>query len=415
MNRPTLSNLLDQLTHKFELDVRYFVKGGIWLSMSVLLNYGLGLFRTVAFARLIDQNTYGQFGFVNSIFNSIGLLSLPGINAALIETVARGNYGSLFDAAFARARWGLLGSLGLIGVGYYYLQSGHLDLFAAFSISAIFLPILSALQVASAYYNGRKQFNTVSVMAMSLSVLTTFLLVVVLWLHQGVIWLVIANDTSILLIYLLYFWRAARLARSAPRDPQVISYGRALTWAGAISSFTFELDNAILGFSSGFVNVAIYNISSVLPDALKDFIKTLTPLVMPKIAEKPEKKIYTHETRKKLLYLLLVNVVIVLITIAILPFVITLLYGNKYNASIPFAQLLMFSLVFGLPGAFFAAALQARKQTKAIYRFNLIYGILQISTLLVFVPLLGVLGIVLSRIVTRLISTLYQWYAVARI
>ena len=195
----------------------------------------------------------------------------------------------------------------------------------------------------------------------------------------------------------------------------MVTYGRALTWAQAIGLVASYLDRVVLGFSAGFVDVAIYNIASVLPRSAKGLMKMLTSLSMPKIAEHPDKRVYTRRTRIHLLFLLVLNLLVVFAAIVVIPVILPLLYGDRYLASVRYAQLLMLSLAVGWPSAFFAAALQARKQTQAIYRFNLIYGVLQVSTLIVFVPLWSVLGIVLSRIITRWGATLYQWYAVTKI
>jgi len=161
--------------------------------------------------------------------------------------------------------------------------------------------------------------------------------------------------------------------------------------------------------------VAIYTVASFLPESLKGFVKTLTPLAMPKIAEQPGKRVYSPQTMTRLLFLLILNLLVVLVAILAIPTILAFFYGELYAASRTYAQLLMLSLVAGWPSSFFDAALQARKRTRDIYCFNLIYGALQVSSLIIFVPLWGILGIVLSRIVTRLGATLYQWYAVTKI
>jgi len=310
MKQKSISCYLSQLSGRLQIDVRYFVKGGLWLSLPFFAGYVLSLIRSVAFAHLTEQSTYGQFGFVNSIAGMVGILTLPGIGTALVETVARGNLGSVIDAARARARWGALGSLVMAGVSLYYLYRGQHELVIALFVAGAFLPFTSAFQVVQAYYNGRKRFDMVSLIRVGVTVLSTATLLLVLWLKSSLLWLIVANSGSQLLFYLVFYQRAVRYAREAPRDPEMVVYGRSLTWAQAIGSVAFYLDSVLLGFSAGFVDVAVYNIASALPKSIKGLMKMLTPLSMPKIAERPDKRIYTRRTRRHLVRLLVFNLAV---------------------------------------------------------------------------------------------------------
>ncbi len=410
-----LRRLLAALGDRFELDIGYFLRGGLWLSLPILVDHLLGFLRSVAFARLTEQTTYGTFGFVISITGTVAILTLPGMNTALAETVARGNLGSLADAVRTRARWGILGSILLAGTAVYYVSLQRQELALALLLGAALLPLTSSLQVIHAYYSGRKRFEMVSLMSSGLLILTTAALLIALWLEKGLLWLVLINSGVQVLFDLFFYLRAIRHIHNAPRDLDMVAYGRSLTWAQAISTVALQLDSVILGFSASFVDVAIYSIANVFPKSIGSITKTLTPLAMPKIAQKPDKQVYSTKTRRNLSILLLLNLFMVTVAILALPTLIRLLYGEGYAASIRYAQLLMISVAVSWPSSFFTAALQARKQTRSIYQFNLIYGILQVGTLVVFVPLWGILGIVISRIVTRLGSTLYQWHAVTRL
>jgi len=49
----------------------------------------LGLIRSIFFSRFTSPTIYGQFGFVNAVYSTFDFLTLPGVNTALTETVAR--------------------------------------------------------------------------------------------------------------------------------------------------------------------------------------------------------------------------------------------------------------------------------------------------------------------------------------
>ncbi len=104
-----IDRTLASLSSRFEIDLAYFVKGGLWLTLPLVFSSLLGLVRAAFFARLSDQELYGQFGFVVGVMGLFAILALPGMGVALTQTVARGNHGALVDAARAICRWGWLG------------------------------------------------------------------------------------------------------------------------------------------------------------------------------------------------------------------------------------------------------------------------------------------------------------------
>ena len=144
-------------------------------------------------------------------------------------------------------------------------------------------------------------------------------------------------------------------------------------------------------------------------------MKPSLDLLLPKIAAHPDKPINTKSTRRQLLILLAVNVLLVVVAIILLPFIIPLFYGSQYNQSIPLAQLLMLSLIFNWPSTFFLDVLQARKQTKSLYYSNLIFGTLQTATLAIGVFVIGIWAAVLDSIFARWTVAYYQWRVVSKL
>lgn len=406
---------LNKLSGLLGLDLKYFIGGGIWLLLPFGINILLGIIRSIFFARLLQQSVYGQFTFVNATMGTLAILSLPGINIALVETVARGNWGSMIDGARARAIFGFLGTIGMTAVSLYFYMQGEDQLVLALLISGVFLPFNSAFQVAQAYHNGRKQIKIVGLMQTGIMSLSTILLILVLLVEGGLIWLVLVDSLSKLVFYSIFYLKARKEVIGTPRDPEVVTYGRNLTGAQAIESIATYLDNVILGFSVGFVDVAIYRIASVFPKNYNSLTKIASTLTIPKIAEHPNKQIYTNRVRRQLSVLQIINLILVMIIIILIQIFIPIFYGDIYSESIFFAQLLMVSLIFALPDAFFVAALQSRKQTKSIAQGNIISGVLLIAFLLILVPSIGIIGIIISRIISRWSSSFYRFYKVSKI
>lgn len=184
--------------------------------------------------------------------------------------------------------------MGLVGFALYYFYLGEAVLVTAFLVGGALLPFRLAAQVVSAYYSGCQRFDRVSLLIVGVSVLNTLSIVLVLWLQQGLIWLIAASGGSQLLLYSVFYLRESRRVRDRSRDPEVVAYGRSLTGAQAIISFTAHIDVVVLGISATFTDVAIYKIAAVLPDSVKGSMKTLSTLALPRIAARPDSRFYTH-------------------------------------------------------------------------------------------------------------------------
>jgi len=399
-----------------QLDLFYFLRGGLWLTIPQVIAYLLGIVRSIAFANLAAQVVYGQYNFVLSIVGVFAIFTLPGMNIALTEATARGNYAVLSEVTWVRIKWGAVSTLLCSAVAFYYLLiEGEDKIALAIFMAGLLVPFINGFSSVQSYYNGLKRFDLSSLISFGLSILNTTSLILLLWLQQGLVVLILAN-LGVQLVFLWIFYR--REVRSLPvtqkPDPNVIHYGWSLTWANAINGVALYLDQIIIGFSIGFVELSIYKIATIIPEAIKGVMKMTGTLVFPKIAEKPDKQVYSRLTRYRLGYSTVANVVVVVILILLAPFVITMIYP-KYSDSIVLTQLLLLSLIFGWPATFFLTALQARKKIRAIYRYNLLSGILQIGALLILIPFLGVMGAVLSRLIVRWGTTLYLWYEARRL
>lgn len=395
-----------------QLDVRYFLKGGIWLSVPTLVSYPMGLLRGVAFARLATPELYGQFGFVLPIISLCTLLSLPGINTALAETVARGNTGSLITAARARARWGLLATLASTVVAiYYFVVEQQAELAVAIFAAGTLIPLTAAGGTVMQYYNGRKKFNRISHANSGLIIAKTVLLTLLLLFQSRLIWLVTADA----LLSALFFWAlyrtAAREVDTSKQDEEVVPYGRSLTWANAINVLTNNIDSILLGSFFSFADVAVYRVAAQLPESTKSLPRLIPTLVLPKIAEKPDKRVFTGAVQKKLFLMQGVNFAGVVTVALIMPWLIPFFFSDTYAGAVGISQLLMLSMAFAWVDAFLVGVLQARKQTKLIYRSNLLSGVLQLGILCVGVPFFGVWGIVASRLIARWAVAIYRWFA----
>lgn len=408
-----MNNLRSRLGEALHIDFRYFVVGSGWLAFAVGIGYAMGLLRSVAFARLAPSEVYGQYSFVLAAVGMLSVVTLSGVSTALTQAVAQGKYGSFFDAVKIRAVWGSLGSIVVIlfGLGYAYYQT-DIKFLWAFTAVALFVPFTSCTDLITAYYQGVKRFDLVSWLNSGAIILTTAGLAIGLWTHLDFVWLLVINSLASLLVPLVLYRSVITQARSSPVDPDLFSYSWSLSVANAIGTMAFYLDSVMLGFFSSFNAVALYRIAAVLPENSKVFFKIMTSLLMPKLAETTDRKFYGHNNRNRMFLLLGLNITVVAMAIVLIPYIILFLYGQAYSQSAIYAQGMFLSMGLSGVDAVSLAVLQAQKRADVIFRANLLYGVLQISSLIILVPRLGIGGIVISYIISRWAIGLYRWRAI---
>ena len=390
----------------------YFVKGGLWLSLADIVAKGSAILLSVAFARLVSKEFYGQYKFIFSILGMLAVFSLPGLNTAITQSVARGYNSSFFRGVKTRLKWSLLGSIILIGVSLYFKYLKHSNLWLCFLLAAVFFPLLRSLNAINSFFIAEERFDKSSVYSSTVQLVPTVAVLASLYFFKNLFLVILTSFFTVTIVNLYFYYRIPRNNLNKEKaDKELLNYGRHLSLMGGITSVAFYLDKLLIAKFLGFEQVAIYSIASVIPESSKSLMKMIIPLTLPKLSNIQTEQVY-GKIRSKLPSLFILGFLVVAIGVPILPYLIKFLYTGKYNSSIIYAQILLFSLIFGFPSATFSSVLQSQKSQRELYIFNILYSLLQISFLFVLTPLYGVMGVVLARLIARFGGFIYQWYAV---
>ena len=171
-------------------------------------------------------------------------------------------------------------------------------------------------------------------------------------------------------------------------------------------------DKIILGIMLGFSDLAIYTIARGFEQIIRGFLKPIASLSFPKLAALSEKRAYSA-VKKRYLYLVLATAVVAAISIALCPFIIPLFYSQQYADSILYAQILLASMIFGVPTWMFSIALfPAHRKVKEIYKLEVARVILHTALAVGLILALGLLGLVLAKIITGVFIMIYSWWQV---
>lgn len=394
-------------------DMVYLAHGGFWLTLGQVVSAASSLLLSLAFANLLPKETFGIYKYVLSAAGILAIPTLHGMGTAVTQAVARGHEGSFVPALKARIRWGLIGGVtGLALAGYYYLQ-GNATLAISFLITAVFLPIMDPFSTYDALLQGKKMFGVSSRYGMISQVAATFSMVITLLATK-----------NIFIILLAYFipWTVLRfiflkitLKKFPPnqsQDEKTIPYGKNLSIINILTTVAAYMDRFLVFHFLGAVELAVYSIAIAFPENIRNFFKFIQPLALPKFAnqEKTETKKYLFH---KMWRMAAVIVVIIVLYIIAAPLVFKLLMP-KYMDAVLYSQLFSVSLIYfviALP----VSALQAQLEQKKLYRFYTTTSLFQLATLLPMAYFFGIMGVILSRIVSRFFQIVFMIYVIKKL
>ena len=115
--------MIGKLKHSSDIPFNRYVP--ILANMAWLLGLNgvqrfLGVVTTYFLVRALNQNDFGTYSLVLSVIAITSILTLPGLDNAVMQSVARGNRGTYRKAVFLAFFCSLMGSIVLIGLGFWY-------------------------------------------------------------------------------------------------------------------------------------------------------------------------------------------------------------------------------------------------------------------------------------------------------
>ncbi|MDI6591680.1 MAG: oligosaccharide flippase family protein [Patescibacteria group bacterium] len=380
----------------------YLAIGASWLTLGRVISAIASFLLAIAFANLLDPATYGSYRYVLSLVGILGIFTLPGMEIAVTQAVARNLEGSFYSGFKTKLKWGLLGSLVAIGGATYYWSRGNSVLPIPLLILAIFLPLMAASQVYKSFLAGRKLFNVQVKYNAIVQVISTGALIGTLFLTKNLFWLIAVYFVSeTLLNYSFYLISQRKFKPNREEDPQTISYGKHLTLIEAIGQvMASKLDQFLLFTLIGSASLAVYYFALMIPDQIRNIGKIISTLTLSKFSNRSSQEIKKNMNQKMWKLFILAGIIITLYVIAA-PFIYNTFFP-QYSDSVIYSQIYIFSLLT-LPTSLIITAFRAKAKKKKLYILK-IMPFLQIILLLGLVPLLGIMGAILALVGTKILS-----------
>lgn len=396
------AKIIEKVGSILKIDLKYAIKGGFWLTFKqgIVALTALGL--TIAFARLLDKQTFGAYKYILSIVSILTIPSLTGAYTAIVRAVAQGKEYEIKKSIKTRIYLGMIGSLGSLSLSIYYILRGNNLLGYSFLCSSLLIPFLEPLLTYDAFLIGKQDFKKQATLQIIAQLINTITVFGIIFFTNNLIIIVMAYLVSICATrgYLNY-----KILKKIPQkntaEDDIISYGKHLSAIEILNIIIKYLDKILIFQFIGSAELAIYTIATAPLEYISTFIGNIQMLTLPKFSKNLDTNNNQKSFRKIMLIFGGLIALVTIIYITISPFLYSILFPT-YPESVKYSQFFSLSLITAIAVIPFSY-LQSKKSVKSLYYYNLASSI--ISTAILFASIhFGIFGIIIGRVVSRFIG-----------
>ena len=410
---------------------RLFKTGFFHVFGSNIANNLISFFTNVFLVNILTKSEYGIFISAWNIYSIAILANGLGMNSGLLQLCSENSKDERLNKAIFKYAFNigmafdLIIVIVLLGIGSFVNLSVKGSNFVLCLLS--FLPLFQLPYIlAVSYLRAQKQNEAFSYLSMfnTVAILVFTVLGALLFKEKGmVIGYYIAYFVSIL--YLLKILHKDLIFNNCTLEKEerksILSISTVSMFNNGISELMYLLDIFVLGIVLAKDTVlASYKVSTTIPSALTFVTIAIVTYVYPYFAEHRLDCKWCLEKYKKLLfYVGSLNGTISLIMFVGAPYIITLLYGEKYSDAVIIFQILSINYFFS--GTFRILAgniLVTQRELKFNFWVAILSGIINIIADVILIQNLGSIGAALATVLivlmTGLANTIYLFYVFKR-
>jgi len=407
-----IKNFLEKTQKIAGTDIIYIAKYGSYLTIGNLISLVASFLLSIALARLLPKEVYGDYRYVLSIFELLAIFSLQGINGAIVQGVARGFEGTVKDGLKTKLRWSLLGSLASIIIGTYFWLKGNTDFTISFLIVAAFLPLMKGSEIYQSLLDGKKLFNRRVRYSIIIQIFYIFTFLLILLLTKSLVIIIFAYFFSVTLIRTYFLIKSfKKFLQNNSSDPEIIKYGKNVSLIGVIGLISQQIDKILLFHFVGPVKLAIYSFATLPIDHLRSPLQSIQEIALPKLATRSVEEI-KKTLPKKLLKASLLILLAIISYILFVPYVYKIFFP-QYLDAVSYSRLFCLDLLV-FPISMMMLALYAKMKTKELYRVNVLNSIIEIVLITILTPLYGIVGVIAARLISRIFYFFLAYYSFKR-
>ncbi|MFH0739976.1 MAG: oligosaccharide flippase family protein [bacterium] len=396
-----------------QTDMLYMARGGFWLLLSQITSFLANFLLIIVFTNWLSKETFGTYKYVLSLLGILSIPSLSGLNSAILNAAAKNEDGSFLLAFKLKLKWGFWGSLASLAVASYYLFKANSLLAICFLIVACFLPFFNSFSLYDSFLAGKKKFALQNKFNILTQIISLASLALTIFFTKNIFIILLAYFIPLTLLYIIFFYSTKKnISKQSKASPEALSFGKHLSVMSIMGNISSQLDKIILWHFLGPVPLAVYSVAMMMPDKIKEILKIIGSLAMPKLVVRPIQELQ-KSIPKRTLQLFAFSVPVMFLYILIAPFIFKIFFPG-YAGSAIYSQVYAL-IILSYPRLLAGSVLSAKQKTKELYIGTLILTPVYWILLLILIPSFGLWGAIASFLVLEAVTFVLQYWQFKRI
>lgn len=260
-------------------------------SIWVTIRYGVvsisGLIISLGFAHFSSKETLGQYQFVLSLLALFSVFSLPGLNMAALQAIAKNKLVAVLDAVWWSFKTSLLALPFLLGYGWYLLAHDQTMLGVTIMAASLIFPFFYGPNTWYVFYEGRSIFWPVALRTIIASGAVMITIVLATYWQFNIFWLVVIYLTVSAGFTSYFFWEVRKKILSMPSSERSGALNRKYGLHVSAQKFVYTLSESLpplaVSFMLGHVAVANFQVANLFLGAMTGFIGALAAISLPRL------------------------------------------------------------------------------------------------------------------------------------
>lgn len=394
-------------------DMIYLTKGGFWLLIGQFITALAAFLSALLFARLVPKEIYGNYKYILSLAGLAATFTLSGLSSGVLQSVARGFYGTFIEAVRTSIRWNSPIFVFAVGGAIYYLYQGNTTIGYSLIVIALLYPIIRTLEMYEAFISGTKNFRSSSLFRGIVDIGTIVATAIAILVTDSAFILVTVNLSAQFLLNSIFFRKVYTSISAEDRkkvEPGIINFSKHLSLQNVLANVASHLDKIIIFHYLGAAEVAIYIFALAIPQQIKGFITIVPAIAVPKISERPIKEAVNIIPRRfGISLLILIPVVVIYIIFAPMIFQI---FFPAYTEAIIYTR--WYALIILLMGNFSDLVLTVKKAVKEKYVLNIFASLSQIILMFFLIHSFKIYGVIWAILISKYLTAILSYILVKR-
>ncbi len=387
-----------------ELTLRSVARNaGIMFALRAL-QHGLRLAMLYIVVRALSTEQFGRYQFVLTCVALAAVCALPGLNNSLMQSVARGSPGAYRPAVRLAFRASFLGTAVLAALAWWHARTPGSELAPGFLVAATLFPFAYGLEQWKALRAGLEDFAAVfRIEAVTALVLAAAMIAAVTtWPGSIIVPLAVLFGVAAGANTYQTVRTHGRIPRDTAYQGGVLGHGVRMTIYSSLNTLANQVDKILVYAFLSPASLAIFVAAERIPEMTKNAVQDLAAVLAPRFAKRSQ---YDDRLDRSLRALgIAIGLTIFAAAFLVLPWLVSLVFGDAYRDSIPYAQALMCTVAVGNVATLRFRYVTSKLDESGPRTVNIAMSAARIAASAVLVPWLGLLGAVISTAIYRIVT-----------